>query len=165
MMVVATHVESCQRVVIAQPVLDRLASQRQLSWFAREAGGQIFGVVEASRVIVQVATGPYRGDQRWRFTYRSSQRAAQKAIDEQAAAGLIYLGEWHTHPEDLPSASHSDLEAMVKLQRASNTRLATLLMLIQGRADGVAGIAVYSCGDSSFIQWVVAQDVRSGMPG
>jgi integrative and conjugative element protein (TIGR02256 family) len=145
--------ECSQRVVITERALVHMGRYRQLSWHSREAGGQLFGTVSSSEVVVFTATGPYRGDQRWRTSYRSNLKAAQWAIDQQAGEGHLYLGEWHTHPEDHPTASDTDFDAMAKLQRASSTRLANLLMVIQGRDLGERGLALHSFGTNGLSRW------------
>lgn len=155
MTVLAMLPESSQRVLIKEGVIEHMASYRQLSWYAREAGGQLFGTVSSSEVVISKATGPYRGDQRWRTSYRSNPQLAQTAIDQQAKKGLLYMGEWHTHPEDHPTASSTDLDAVAKLQRASSTRLSNLLMVIQGRHVGHLGLALYSFGSDGLTRWVV----------
>lgn len=155
MTVFAALAESSQRIVISKDVLDHMARRRQLSWYAREAGGQLFGSINANEVVVSTATGPYRGDQRSRFSYRSNVNAAQGAIEERAVDGLFYLGEWHTHPEDHPSASAADLDAMQRLRNASETKSSSLLMLIQGKAIGSQGLAIYTLGPQGLIRWTI----------
>lgn len=155
MALIAVLPECSQRIVIMDRALKSMARYRQLSWYSREAGGQLFGTVSSSEVVVSEATGPYRGDQRWRWSYRSNPRAAQQAIDEQADEGHLYLGEWHTHPEDHPTASGADFDAMAKLRRASSTRVANLLMIIQGRALGERGLALHSFGVDGLTRWQV----------
>ncbi|MPS34675.1 MAG: hypothetical protein E2593_05145 [Stenotrophomonas sp.] len=162
MPLVAVLPECSQRVVITDRALDHMARYRQLSWYSREAGGQLFGTVSSSEVVVLTATGPYRGDQRWRTSYRSNPRAAQRAIDEQADEGHLYLGEWHTHPEDHPMASGTDFDAMAKLQRASSTRLASLLMVIQGRALGERGLALHTFGAGGPARWRIQGSLAAG---
>lgn len=153
MPLVAVLPKCSQRVVIAESAMEHMVRYRQLSWYSREAGGQLFGTVGSSEVCVLTATGPYRGDQRWRTSYRSNPQAAQRAIDLQAGEGRLYLGEWHTHPEDHPTASGTDFDAMAKLQRASSTRLANLLMVIQGRDAGERGLALHSFGVDGLTRW------------
>ncbi|MBZ3321825.1 Mov34/MPN/PAD-1 family protein, partial [Xanthomonas perforans] len=101
------------------------------------------------------SAGPYRGDQRWRSSYRSNANAAQRAINQHAKKGLLYLGEWHTHPEEHPKASPADRDAITRLRSASETRSSALLMLIQGNADGVPGLALYSLGPEVFSSWTI----------
>ncbi|NHF68073.1 Mov34/MPN/PAD-1 family protein [Xanthomonas hortorum] len=161
MTIFASLPESSQRVVIEKGVLGHIARHRQLSWYSREAGGQIFGTIGASEVVISSASGPYRGDQRWRFSYRSNAESAQRAIDQHAKNGLFYLGEWHTHPEKHPMASAADVEAMKRLRNASETRLNALLMLIQGKAIGAPGIAIYSFGLDGLARWKIFQDWAS----
>lgn len=158
MTIFAALPESSQRIVIEKSVLDHMARHRQLSWYSREAGGQLFGAINSSEVVLLAATGPYRVDQRWRSSYRSNAKAAQRAIDQQAQSGLFYLGEWHTHPEDAPMASTSDLDAMARLRRASETRLDNLLLIIQGRAGGVGGLALHSFGYEDLVRWTIFDD-------
>jgi integrative and conjugative element protein (TIGR02256 family) len=155
MALVAVLPECSQRVVIADRALDHMARYRQLSRYSKEAGGQLFGTVSSSEVVVFTATGPYRGDQRWRTSYRSNPKAAQRTIDEQAREGHLYLGEWHTHPENHPNASGTDFDAMARLQQASSTRMANILMVIQGRVLGERGLALHSFGVDGPTRWQV----------
>ena len=158
MPIIATLPESSQRIVIEKGVLDHMARRRQLSWYSREAGGQLFGSINSKEVVISAATGPYQGDQRWRFSYRSNARAAQRAIDQHAEKGLFYLGEWHTHPEEHPKASGADRDAIKRLRNASETRSSALLMLIQGKVNGARGLAIYSLGLEGLTQWEVFDD-------
>lgn len=155
MTVFAALPESSQRILFSPQVTDHTAKHRQLSWYSTEAGGQLFGSINSSEVVVLSATGPYRGDQRWWSSYRSNAKAAQRAIDQHVQKGLYYLGEWHTHPEEYPAASAADRDAMSRLRTASITRSNALLMLIQGKAEGVRGLALYSLCENGLNQWVV----------
>lgn len=156
MTIFATLPESAQRILIDGAVLDHIARHRQLSWYAREAGGQLFGSIAAGEVVVSVATGPYRGDQRRRSSYRSNPTAAQRAVDLHSRNGLFYLGEWHTHPEEHPKASMDDYDAMSRLRNLSVARTSALLMLIQGKAAGAKGLCVYSLGSDGFSRWALS---------
>lgn len=158
MTLVATSAASAQRIVLTGGVLAYIARHKQLSWWAREAGGQLFGTMTGDEVIIASASGPYRGDQRSRCSYRSNPRAAQQAINHFAAQGLIYFGEWHTHPEDSPGASFADLDAMRRLRAASELRISNSIMLIQGRAVGPEGLALYSGNAEGLLPWRVRSE-------
>lgn len=155
MTIFAALPESSQRILLEESVLDHMARHRQLSWYSREAGGQLFGLITPSDVVISAAAGPYQGDQRSRSSYRSNVKAAQNAIDLHAKNGLFYLGEWHTHPEERPKASNADQDAMRLLRNASETRSNALLMVIQGKADGAPGLALYSFGVDGLTRWDV----------
>lgn len=89
---VATNAESKQRIVLTDGALAHIGRHKQMSWWAREAGGQLFGRMTEDEVIVSNASGPYRGDQRSRCSYRSNPKAAQQAINRFAAQGHSILG-------------------------------------------------------------------------
>jgi integrative and conjugative element protein (TIGR02256 family) len=139
------HLDHMQQTLsITWPALKHLGRYRQLTPWATEAGGQLFGTINATQVCVTEASGPYVGDERSRYRYRSNPAAAQRAIADRHIRGLLYLGEWHTHAEDHPSASSLDEDAMRRLMANSQLNSNALLMMIVGRARGAAGVAIWS---------------------
>lgn len=138
-------------------VIEYVARYRQLTGYSKEAGGQLFGTVSKQDVVVTRATGPYRGDERGRYSYRSNLKSAQRAIDKQAKKGLNYLGEWHTHAEDCPEESKMDIDAMTRLLRHSTLNVDPLLMLIVGRKSGPDGLCVITSGRSGVRHWSLVE--------
>ena len=102
------------------------------------------------------ASGPYAGDERSKYRYRSNPAAAQRAIEDRHKRGLLYLGEWHTHAEDYPSASGLDNDAMHRLIASSQMNCNALLMMIVGRARSTAGLAVWSVSSEAARQWILS---------
>lgn len=117
----------------------------------------MFGTINADQVCVTEATGPYAGDERSRYRYRSNPAAAQRAIEERHNRGLLYLGEWHTHAEDHPNASSLDNDAMHRLIGSSQLNSNALLMMIVGRARGAAGLGVWSVSSAAVRQWSLSE--------
>jgi integrative and conjugative element protein (TIGR02256 family) len=142
-----------QLVVLDAAALRHVQRHRQTRATSTEAGGQLFGTIELSHVRVLSATGPYAGDERTRYRYRSNPRAAQLAIDQQAARGLLYLGEWHTHAEDTPNSSSLDQDAMRKLIAGSRLNSNGLLLLIVGRLPNEQGLALWSVSPQRICEW------------
>ena len=142
-----------QRVRLGADVLSHVRGHRQLSSRATEAGGQLFGAITPKLIDVTKATGPYTGDERSRYRYRSNPAAAQRAIEEQSQAGLLYLGEWHTHAEDHPGASGLDDAAMQLLLARSKLNSNSLLMLIVGRVETVSGLALLTVTSARLYRW------------
>jgi integrative and conjugative element protein (TIGR02256 family) len=159
--IIASATGQQQSVRLDVGVLKHVAAHRQLSTRATEAGGQLFGTVEGDVVSVSVATGPYPGDERSRSRYRSNAKAAQDTIDACASAGLRYLGEWHTHAEDVPGASGLDVDAMDKLVRHSRLNVSAILMLIVGRAQSPEGLSLTSISAAQRIEWRLQVDGAS----
>ncbi len=148
--------DTFQSISIARLVLEHVSRHRQSTPWATEAGGQLFGTLNAAQICVTEASGPYTGDERSRYRYRSNPAAAQRAIDDRHKRGLLYLGEWHTHAEDYPSASALDDDAMRRLISSSQLNSNELLMMIVGRARGAAGLAVWSVSSEAAHRWILS---------
>lgn len=144
---------TAQRIRITDAVLNHVAKYQQHGLSATEAGGQLFGTVNPTEVRVIAAVGPHRRDERSRYRYRSDPQSAQRAISEQAKNGLLYLGEWHTHAEDLPSPSGDDKDAMIALTEKSSLRVDAALLLIVGRESPPTGLYLGAFRQGSFEDW------------
>ena len=144
-----------QRVELSADALTHMHGNRQTSSRATEAGGQLFGTITSELIQVSKATGPYPADERSRYRYRSNPAAAQKEIQKQSKAGLLYLGEWHTHAEDHPDASGLDDEAMRLLLARSQLNSNALLMLIVGRKTTVDSLAFWAITPDRVYKWAL----------
>lgn len=154
--ILATCDSTAQRIVLRPPVVTHLQRYRQTWMFASEAGGQLFGTISLDAVSVEIATGPYRSDERSRYRYRSDAKAAQEAIEHQAKNGFLYLGEWHTHAEDLPNASSLDVDAMQRLIANSRLNSSALLMMIVGLKKSAKGMALFTATSNGLEQWTLS---------
>jgi integrative and conjugative element protein (TIGR02256 family) len=142
-----------QSVILQKQVMHYLLQHRQLRFLEREAGGQLFGVLHNEELVVTEATGPYATDERSRTHYRSDPKEAQRAIDERFARNLLYLGEWHTHPEDEPRMSAADASAIRTLHERSRLNLREVLLLIVGRRAPPAGLALFTITADDVVPW------------
>jgi integrative and conjugative element protein (TIGR02256 family) len=127
-----------QTLVIAPNVIQHLLSERQLAQDSPESGGQLFADIRPQTIVVRQATGPYTEDQRrpfWFFPNRTQQRRDIKRLFKQS---LHYIGDWHTHPENKPSPSNSDLQAMADCFLKSRHQLESFLMIIVGTSPNPA---------------------------
>jgi integrative and conjugative element protein (TIGR02256 family) len=148
----AAFPNSLQRARITPGVLDYVRRFRQAQASAHEAGGQLFGTVTPELVLVSEVAGPHRTDERSRYAFRSDPRAAQKEIARFAKRGLAYLGEWHTHAEQTPHPSQSDVVALQEIMARSRLSTSSLLLLIVGLADADADLRVWYIGHSGELQ-------------
>ena len=148
--------DASQALSIARLALQHVGRHRQSTPWATEAGGQLFGTLNAANVCVTEASGPYAGDERSRYRYRSNHAAAQRAIEDRHKRGLLYLGEWHTHAEDYPCASGLDDDAMRRLIASSQLNSNALLLMIVGRARNAAGLAVWSVSSEAARRWILS---------
>lgn len=100
-----------------------------------EAGGILLGTVHDHGMLITHATVPSRFDQRLpTFFSRSARghRAVAQRLWRASGGTTRYLGDWHTHPEDLPSPSGVDLREWRKLALSRND-LRPALSVIVGR--------------------------------
>lgn len=100
-----------------------------------EAGGLLLGYVRGSHLEIVEATVPTRFDRRFRTFFERMcdlhERIAKKRWVD--SSGLVrYIGEWHTHPQDYPSPSGTDLIEWRKLALKRNDER-PVLGLIVGR--------------------------------
>jgi integrative and conjugative element protein (TIGR02256 family) len=120
-------------VVIVALALETMDSYRQTGFFKREAGGQMFARLQPKLWRIEVVTGPRRGDRRGRFHFWPDRKAEQEEIDRYYGEGLDFVGDWHTHPEDVPSPSRSDVRSVENVVRESIHDRPGILMCIVGR--------------------------------
>ena len=78
-----------------------------------EAGGVLLGryILGTSDVIVDRATAPLPRDRQARSRFFRARRRHQDLIDRawrESGGTCTYLGEWHTHPERIPTPSIID---------------------------------------------------------
>lgn len=120
-------------------VFDR---HRQVRCYHREAGGQLFGKVIGKRWVVMEATRPGKGDRRSRFSFLPDRNREQREINEMFDRGLVYLGDWHTHPEEYPSPSGRDLDTFRDIVGKSTHFLPGLVLCIIGWKSFPEGLSV-----------------------
>jgi len=117
----------------ALSILDKHV-QRHLS--DPESGGIILGRIAADTIQIQRLSTPTELDKHSRMNFERHRLSAQIVVNYEYANSngqVTYLGEWHTHPEDFPSPSPTDIK-MIKQQFAQNKiHTEFLILLIQGR--------------------------------
>lgn|SRR5690554_6632066 len=130
-------------ICIAESVLKVLDSYKQTG-DQNEAGGIILGrVYENNVVCITELSEPNEFDKSSRYSFVRDKKMAQLIVDEafdRSGGKLIYLGEWHTHPERHPMPSWVD-KRMIKQQFKKNIiNESFLILLIQGTKSLYAAI-------------------------
>lgn len=100
-----------------------------------ESGGVLLGTVHERGLIVTVATTPTRRDRQFRYLFERlpfGHRALAKRLWRSTGGTTRYIGEWHTHPQDVPSPSLIDLAEWRKLAKERADKR-PLLAVIVGR--------------------------------
>ena len=112
----------------------------------KEAGGQLFWeYAPAGHKRVALITGPRLTDRRSRTNYKADHKQEQVEIDRCYRQGLYFLGDWHTHPEDIARPSASDIESIQEIYRKSRNSGPGFLLVIVGTRPLCEGLNVSWC--------------------
>jgi len=117
-----------------------------------EAGGLLLGEVRGGHLNLVEATFPTAGDLRSRYSFerlpQGHAEVAQKMWS--ASRGTVrYLGEWHSHPQDLPIPSGIDRSEWKRLASERKDKRPFLAVIV-GRA-GLHVELVSSKGDGRIL--------------
>ena len=128
------------RIVLGEASLGLIQRYIQTKSDMNEAGGMLLGrlIINSEDVIVDEATEPTKKDKQFRFFFWRSKVDAQVKVNEawrNSDKTRVYLGEWHTHPEDVPSPSCIDLKNWRRIVRKSTFEYDSLFFLIAGRVE------------------------------
>lgn len=122
-----------------ESAINTLLNFRQIKLSDCEAGGMLLGrlISDCEDIVVDEVTVPFPSDKRSRFTFFRGKGKAQKLIEERwniSKGTQIYLGEWHTHPEDDPTPSKSiDIKNWYQIIAKAIFDQDSLFFLIVGR--------------------------------
>jgi len=133
---------SGQVLVLEAVAVEHLLAHRQFHWWQKEAGGQLFARFSGGRILVERATGPRPSDRRTRTSYQPDAVAEQREIDEMHTVGLHYVGDWHTHPQAVPTPSPPDLQSLSECVRKSKHGLNGFVLIVVGRSAAPDGLHV-----------------------
>lgn len=126
-------------VVVMSEVVRLFHSYRQMHYASAEAGGTIIGERRGQHIVVTDISEPGQGDIRKRNRFERRGDHHQQKVDElfkQSDGYLVYLGEWHTHPEDFPQPSYTD----IKSWQAGLIATDPMVLIIVGRKSNWLGI-------------------------
>lgn len=129
-------------LVIHKSVLGHFDRHRQISRNDREAGGQLFATYERHTITIREATGPYSSDKRRRYLFRPDRAAERRDILKWFRARRHFVGNWHTHPEPVPSPSSTDVRNTRARFIESEHELLAFTMIIVGLAPFPDGLWV-----------------------
>lgn len=126
------------RIALGSQPLKTFELYRQTSSTDDEAGGILLGrLLEGTAdIVIDLASTPNTGDRRGRFRFFRQKDPTQRLIDaewQNSGGTRIYLGEWHSHPEDIPQPSAVDLTNWNRLVRNARYEQESLLFSIVGR--------------------------------
>lgn len=120
---------------------------------------------ETDDLVVDEATAPTGKDRRGRFFFNRARAAAQRYINlvwRKSGSTRVYLGEWHTHPEDVPAPSGHDLGNWRRITKEAKYHQDSLIFAIVGRQKTRVWICDKSSLTVSELETALSQGRRPG---
>ncbi len=151
------HFKFADGVLLELPdeVLQRMIEITSELGFHEESGGILLGSKDISnkRYLVKDFTCPGPDDERspWYFIRKKdpSNEAIRKAWEESDGT-VNYLGEWHTHDEDMPNPSSTDKNLVREVIEDKSSLYEDVFMLIIGGGGGMFCGAAETDGNGDF---------------
>lgn len=100
-----------------------------------EAGGIILGKIIDNQINILKLSIPTSLDKSSRTNFERNKLSAQIILDYEfhnSNGQLVYLGEWHTHPESNPTPSKTDLQMLTRQFKNNSLNTDFLILLIKG---------------------------------
>ena len=123
-------------IEISESVILAMKSYRQFS--GNELGGILLGsVINNKKIRINKISPPLMVDSSTCSVIRDAEKsnAFIKQEFEESNHTRIYVGEWHTHPENIPTSSTADRLSIKQIYCDSQIVLNIVLMAIIGREE------------------------------
>lgn len=125
-------------VVFTSEVVSLFEKYKQIEKKQHESGGILLGKVYNDLIIIDQISEPSNEDKSGRYYFYRDVKKAQKITEKvwkESNGERIYLGEWHTHPEDIPTPSRDDKKLIENMLKYSRMEIDFLFMVIIGRVS------------------------------
>lgn len=108
-----------------------------------ESGGILLGQIKDNAIYLIKASIPNVMDIASRYSFERNKIIAQVIVDYEFVNSnkkTIYIGEWHTHPEDFPTPSGQDKKMIAGQLKLNKNIEPNLFIIIQGIKGLYVGI-------------------------
>lgn len=133
------------QIYLSNSVLEIFDKYTQTNKDSHEAGGILLGQTSGKSIYILKATIPTKFDKSTRYSFIRSKEIAQIIVDYEfinSNRKTIYLGEWHTHPEKIPSPSGQDIKMIKEQRKLSKLNEDFILLFIKGIEKLYAGVYI-----------------------
>lgn len=110
------------KIKITSNVVEVMKSYIQYGFYSNEAGGVLIGRenLDNNNLIIEFCTEPMNKDKRLKNRFIRKDNGHIEFFQQlfYSNSGIYrYVGEWHTHPENIPSFSTIDKKNWIKINR------------------------------------------------
>lgn len=124
-----------KELIFTSEIISIFNSYRQLSSKQNESGGILLGRVYTENIVIEKVSIPSIEDRSGRNYFERNVKKAQRIVNQQwkeSGGEIVYLGEWHTHPEINPIPSRTDLNLLKCMLRDTMMEIDFLFLVIVG---------------------------------
>jgi integrative and conjugative element protein (TIGR02256 family) len=147
-----THPDCTYRIGFEWEALSVMWKYRQMQRCSLEAGGQIFCTFSDDGAVIRAVTEPGPTDKRGCFRFVPDRDREIVDIRRHHELGLHYIGDWHTHPQRIPSYSRRDIRSIRECYERSTHSLSAMVLVIVGRVQDLHGVGVWLVNSSVVLQ-------------
>ena len=118
-------------IIINDTLIKKLEAYKQKGWGTPESGGYLLGTLHAPHFIIEDYTFPMVGDIRTRCSFQMKDKGhylKARSIWDTSDGYSGVIGQWHTHPEQLPAPSQIDQLNGIKLEKAQKADMVQLII-------------------------------------
>jgi integrative and conjugative element protein (TIGR02256 family) len=122
-------------IYISDSVIAIFEKHKQIKKNDNESGGILIGQIKGKNIYILRASTPNIFDKSSRYFFECNKDAAQIIINYEfynSGNRSIYIGEWHTHPENTPSPSSIDKKMIKNQFKKNKLNEPFLILIIQG---------------------------------
>ena len=112
-------------IVISQEIKEKIEDIQAHHDFRNETGGIIVGIYDTKEMCLRITdfSFPFERDVRRRFRFFRHKEGHQEYMDKlwkESGHIKAYLGEWHTHDQDIPVPSITDKQTWKRIAKQNN---------------------------------------------
>jgi integrative and conjugative element protein (TIGR02256 family) len=124
-------------ITVVETIIEEIRLRRQVKYRDKESGGMVIGSIvnNSNEIELRDYTIPQLGDFQSRYRFIRKKKIHNAILQKkwmESEGTVMYMGEWHTHPENDPHYSLQDIRNWRKLLKESNTFSDHLFFLIGG---------------------------------
>lgn len=138
-------------VEISETVYQKIESYISGYDYNIESGGILVGVLNPVRNSITITdiTEPYSQDKRTRYRFQRMEKGHQEAMNqlwEESNFKKTYLGEWHTHNQEIPQPSYIDIRNWIGISNKNSNNSEKMIFIIVGTKE--IGVWMVSHGET-----------------
>ena len=113
------------KIIIDEAIKNKIEDIQAYYDFYSEIGGIVAGAFDTKEMCLRITdlSSPFPGDVKKRYRFLRKSTGHQELMDElwkKSGQTKAYLGEWHTHDQDIPIPSFVDKQTWKRISRRDN---------------------------------------------